>query len=81
LALDTKVKKTAKEASIKERKILQCLKDYYKGEFSLDYAAGKLKIPLRALMEFMTKYHLPQYWQEEDRKRGLKRLAEIHSMP
>ncbi|MGI0046887.1 MAG: hypothetical protein ACREBB_06845 [Nitrosotalea sp.] len=79
MALDTKVKKTAKEASIKERRILFCLKDYYNGEFSLEFAAGKLKIPLRALMEFMTKHHLPQYWQEEDRKRGLKRLSEIHS--
>ncbi|MDE1728776.1 MAG: hypothetical protein KGI02_06105 [Thaumarchaeota archaeon] len=79
MALATKIKKAAKQASVKETKILQILEDYYKGECSLGYTANKLKVPLRALVEFMIKHDLPQYWQEEDGKMGLKRLAEIHS--
>ncbi len=74
-----KVKKLAKKASIKETRILEGLEGYYKGKYSLGYAASKLKIPLRALMEFMTKQALPYYWEEEDGKRGLKRILEIRS--
>ncbi len=74
-----KVKKAAKQASIKEARILKGLESYYKGECSLGYTADKLKLPLRALMEFMIKHDLPQYWQEEDRVKGLKKLAEIRS--
>jgi hypothetical protein len=70
--------KSAREA-VKETKILKCLQDYYKEECSLGYTANKLKMPLRALVEFMIKHDLPQYWQEEDRKIGLKRLAEVRS--
>lgn len=73
-----KVKKLAK-ASIKESRILEGLEGYYKGECSLGYTASKLKIPLRALMEFMTKQDLPYYWEEEDGKRGLERISEIRS--
>lgn len=79
MAVATKVRKAARQASAKESRILQGLVSYYKGECSLGYTANKLKIPLRALMEFMIKYDLPQYWQEEDGKKGLGRLAELHS--
>lgn len=72
------MKKAAKQASIKEARILKSLETYYKGECSLGYTADKLKMPLRALMEFMIRHDLPQYWQE-DRARGLKKLSEIHS--
>jgi len=74
-----KVKKLAKKASMKEAKILVGLESYYKGECSLGYTASKLKMPLRALMEFMTKHGLPNYWEEEDRERGLRRISEIRS--
>jgi len=74
-----KVKKLAKKASVKESRILQGLEGYYKGEYSLEYTASRLNMPLRALMEFMTKHGLPHYWEEEDRKRGLKRISEIRS--
>ncbi len=73
----TEVKKLAKKAQLKEFKILEGLEHYYKGEYSLGYTAKRLKIPLRALMEFMTKQDLPYYWKEQDRKRGLKRISEI----
>ncbi len=76
----TKVRKAAKQASAKEEKILASLVGYYKGECSLGYAANKLKMPLRALMEFMIKHDLPQYWREEDGKKGLHRLAELQSI-
>jgi hypothetical protein len=79
LATATKVRKAARQASAKESRILQGLVGYYKGKYSLGYAANKLKMPLRALMEFMIKRDLPQYWQEEDRKKGLSRLAELRS--
>lgn len=79
MAVATKVRKAAKQASAKESKILQSLVGYYKGECSLGYTANKLKMPLRALMEFMIKHGLPQYWQEEDGKKGLDRLAELRS--
>ena len=75
-----RVKKAAKQASIKEARILKRLESYYEGECSLGYTADKLKMPLRALMEFMIKHDLPQYWQEEDRIRGLKKLSEIRSI-
>lgn len=74
-----RVKKAAKQASIKEARILKGLESYYKGECSLGYTADKLKMPLRALMEFMIKHGLPLYWEEEDRARGLKKLLEIRS--
>jgi len=74
-----KVKKAARQASVKEAKILKGLDSYYKGECSLGYTADKLRMPLRVLLEFMIKYDLPQYWQEEDRTRGLKRLTKIRS--
>jgi predicted HTH domain antitoxin len=74
-----KVKKVAKKASVKEAKILDGLESYYKGECSLGYTASRLKIPLRAFMEFMTRQGLPYYWEEEDGKRGLKRILEIRS--
>ena len=74
-----KVKKLAKKASVKEAGILKGLEGYYKGECSLDYTAGRLKIPLRALMEFMTRQGLPYYWDKEDGKRGLRRISEIRS--
>lgn len=79
MAVTARVRKAAKQASAKESKILQGLVGYYKGEYSLAYAANKLRIPLRALMEFMIKHGLPQYWQEEDGKKGLGRLARLHS--
>lgn len=75
----TRVKKAAKQASAKEARILKGLASYYEGQCSLGYTANRLKMPLRALMEFMIKYDLPQYWQEEDRIRGLKKLLEIRS--
>ena len=74
-----RVKKAAKQAYIKEARILKGLESYYKGECSLGSTAGKLKMPLRALMEFMIKHDLPQYWEEEDRARGLKKLSQIRS--
>jgi predicted HTH domain antitoxin len=74
-----KIKKLAKRASVKESKILQALEGYCKGDCSLGYTASKLKIPLRALMEFMAKQGLPYYGDEEDGKRGLKRIAQIRS--
>lgn len=61
-----KVSKVAK-ASIKKAKILEGLEGYYKGECSLGYTASKLKMPLRPLMEFMTKHGVPPYWEKEDR--------------
>jgi hypothetical protein len=79
LAIATKVRKAARKASAKESKILRSLVGYYKGEYSLGYTANKLKMPLRALMEFMIKHDLPQYWNEEDGKKGLSRLAELSS--
>jgi hypothetical protein len=79
LAIATKVRKAARKASAKESKILESLIGYYKGECSLGYTANKLKMPLRALMEFMMRNELPQYWQEEDGKRGLRRLSELRS--
>ncbi|MFY3739812.1 MAG: putative HTH domain antitoxin [Candidatus Nitrosomirales archaeon] len=74
-----KVRKLARKASVKEARILKDLESYYKGECSLDYTANRLKIPLRALMEFMTRQGLPHYWDKEDGKRGLKRISEIRS--
>ena len=74
-----RVKKAARQASAKEVRILKGLASYYKGECSLGYTADKLKMPLRALMEFMIKHDLPQYWHEEDRVRGLEKLSEIRS--
>jgi hypothetical protein len=53
---------------------------YYKGECSLGYTADKLDMPIRALMEFMMRNKLPQYWQEEDGKKGLSRLSELRSV-
>ncbi|MEW5840295.1 MAG: hypothetical protein AB1753_04760 [Thermoproteota archaeon] len=75
-----RVKKAARQASVKEARVLKSLETYYKGECSLGYTADKLKMPLRALIEFMIKHDLPQYWQEEDRIRGLKKLSEIRSI-
>lgn len=74
-----RVKKAARQASMKEARILKGLESYYKGECSLGYVADRLRMPLRALMEFMIKNELPQYWQEEDRIRGLEKLSEIRS--
>ena len=74
-----RVKKAVKQASLKEARILKSLEAYYKGECSLGYTADMLRMPLRALMEFMIKHDLPQYWEEEDRARGLKKLYEIRS--
>jgi hypothetical protein len=74
-----RVKKAARQASAKEARILKGLASYYTGECSLGYTADKLKMPLRALMEFMIKHDLPQYWHEEDRVRGLEKLSEIRS--
>ena len=79
MAVASKVRKAARKASDKESKVLQSLLGYYKGECSLGYTANKLKMPLRALMEFMIRNKLPQYWNEEDGKRGLSRLAELRS--
>ena len=79
MAVATKVRRAARKASNKESKILQSLVLYYKGECSLGYTANKLKMPIRALMEFMMRNELPQYWQEEDGKRGLRRLTELRS--
>ena len=79
MAIATKVRKAARKASAKESKILESLIVYYKGECSLGYTANRLKMPLRALMEFMMRNELPQYWQEEDGKRGLRRLSELRS--
>ncbi len=73
------MKKAARQASMKEARILKGLESYYKGECSLGYVADRLRMPLRALMEFMIKNELPQYWQEEDRIRGLEKLSEIRS--
>jgi hypothetical protein len=53
---------------------------YYKGECSLGYIANKLNMPLRALMEFMMRNKLPQYWQKEDGETGLSRLAELSTV-
>lgn len=80
MAVATKVRKAARKASTKESKILQSLVMYYKGECSLGYVANKLDMPLRALMEFMMRNKLPQYWQEEDGKKGLSRLSELRSL-
>ena len=74
-----KVTRLAKVASLKETKILEGLESYYNGECSLGYLARKLRIPLRSLMEFMAKQRLPYYWEEEDAKKGLKRLSELRS--
>ncbi|MBI2184104.1 MAG: hypothetical protein HYU39_04000 [Thaumarchaeota archaeon] len=74
-----KVMRLAKTASSRETKILEGLESYYKGECSLGYVARRLRIPIRALMDFMTKEELPYYWDEEDAKRGLKRLSELRS--
>ena len=74
-----RVRKAATQASAKETKILQGLVGYYQGECSLGYTASRLRMPLRALMEFMIKHSLPQYWQEEDGRKGLSRLAELRS--
>jgi hypothetical protein len=52
---------------------------YYKGGCSLGYTADKLNMPLRALMEFMMRDKLPQYWQKEDGEKGLSRLSELRS--
>ena len=74
-----KVTKFAKVSSLKETRILEGLESYYKAESSLGYVARRLRIPLRALMEFMTKQRLPYYWEEEDAQRGLRRLSELRS--
>ena len=76
----TKVRKRANQASVREAKILEGLESYYKGECSLGYTSDKLKVPLRALIEFMMKHDLPQYWHKDDKDVGLKRLAEIRSI-
>jgi hypothetical protein len=52
---------------------------YYNGKCSLGYIADKLNMPLRALMEFMMRNRLPQYWQKEDGEKGLNRLSELRS--
>ena len=67
------------KTSIKEARILEGLQSYYSGECSLGYTAERLKMPLIALMEFMTRQGLPHYWDKEDGKRGLKRISEIRS--
>ena len=64
---------------MRESRILGGLEAYYRGEGSLGYVAGELKIPLRALMEFMVKQRLPYYWQKEDRDKGLKKISELRS--
>jgi len=74
-----KAKKVARKASIKEGRILKGLQSYYKGECSLGYTAKNLKVPLRALMEFMTRHNLPYYWDEEDGRKGLERISQIRS--
>lgn len=79
MAVATKVRRAARKASNKESKILQSLVLYYKGECSLGYTADKLKMPLRALIEFMMRNKLPQYWQEDDGRKGLNRLSELRS--
>jgi predicted HTH domain antitoxin len=80
LAIATKVRRAARRASTKESNILQDLVMYYKGECSLGYIAKKLNMPLRALMEFMMRNKLPQYWQKEDGEIGLSRLAELSTV-
>ncbi len=80
MAVATKVRKAARKASAKESKILKGLAEYYKGDCSLGYTASKLRMPLRALMEFMIRNKLPQSGQEEDGKKGLDRLSRLRSV-
>lgn len=72
--MDSKKKLVVSDASI-----LKSLENYYNGECSLGYTASRLRMPLRALMAFMIRHDLPQYWQEEDRIRGMRKLSEIRS--
>lgn len=59
---------------------LDALENYYRDEYSLGYAAEKINMPLRALMEFMRKYELPYYSDSSDAEEGLKRISMIRSM-
>ena len=72
-----KLQRYAKAALIKEQHILDALDNYYRGEYSLGYAAEKVNIPLRALMEFMQKHELPYLSDSSDAKEGMKKIAKI----
>lgn len=79
MAVERLQRKYAKAASKREEGILEGLESYYSDEYSLGYLAEQLRMPLRALMEFMEKHQLPYYSDAEDRKKGLKKVGMIRS--
>lgn len=74
-----KIQRSARAASKKEKKLLDSLEKYYKGDCSLEYAAGAAHMPLRAVLEFMRKNKLPYYSDEIDRVEGLTKISAIRS--
>ena len=66
-----KMQRYAKVASRREVEILDSLKEYYRGKWSLG----------RALMDYMQKHKLPYYSDRSDSEDGLKKVSEIRSAP
>jgi hypothetical protein len=64
-------------ASQKEKKLLDNLQKYYKSDFSLEYVAKAAHVPLRAVIEFMSKNKLPYYSDKVDTEEGLKKISVV----
>jgi hypothetical protein len=75
-----KMQRYAKVASRREVEILDSLKEYYRGKWSLGRAAEAANIPTRALMDYMQKHKLPYYSDRSDSEDGLKKVSEIRSV-
>ena len=69
----------AKSASRLELRVLESLTGYYRGEYSLGYAAETVEMPLRAIVEFMQNHQLPFYSDSADAEEGLRRVSKIRS--
>ena len=67
-----KMQRYAKVASRREVEILDSLKEYYRGKWSLGRAAEAAN---------MQKHKLPYYSDRSDSEDGLKKVSEIRSAP
>lgn len=77
MAVEADVKKQAEEASELHSRILDGLERYYQSDITFGLLAEMLRMPVRALVEFMQRHKLPYKGGEGDRERGLAALAQI----
>jgi hypothetical protein len=77
MAVEADMKNLAKDASDRYARILDGLEEYYRSDMTFGLLAEKLRVPARALIEFMRRYKLPYKGGEGDRERGLAALANM----